>query len=61
MELFQSCTILAIQKAVLNYTALLMADGTDYALTVTPTAYAAAEERNRVSRRVRSDYPDCKG
>ena len=41
-------------EAVLNYTpALLMADGTDYALTVTPTAYAAAEERNRVSRRVK--------
>ena len=41
-------------KAVLNYApALLMAEGTEYALTVTPVSYGAAEERNRVSRRVK--------
>jgi hypothetical protein len=32
---------------------LAMSDGTEYSLTVTPIAYAAAEERNRVSRRVK--------
>ena len=41
-------------EARLDYAPLLaMADGTEYSLTVTPTAYAAAEERNRVSRRVK--------